>query len=151
MSGPFRWRLKLRAGCSRWTIPPEVILDLLSRTTGHLSPKEIYSALYPQYPGIGLPTIYRALELLQSLELVRRFRGTDGQSRSELKKGKSHYLHPHLVCTRCGRIADLPDCGEEMPTSIRRMGKALAEKCNFLITDQNIEFLGLCQDYKKGS
>lgn len=151
VSGPFRWRPKFRAGCSRWTIPREVIFDLLSRTTGHLSPNEIYSALYPQYPRIGLPTIYRALELLRSLELVRRYRDTDGQSRYELKKGKSHYLHPHLVCTRCGRIVDLPDFGEEISTPMRKRGKALAEKCNFLITDQNIEFLGLCQDYQKGS
>lgn len=115
--GPFQWRSKFRAGCSRWTIPREVILDLLSRTPGHLSAKEIYSALYPQYPGIGLTTIYRTLELLRSLELVHRFRGTDGQSRYELKKREGRYLHPHLVCTRCGRIVDLPDFREETARS----------------------------------
>ncbi len=151
MPGPFQWRYRFRTGCSRWTIPREAIVDLLSRTARHLSAKEIYAAVYPLYPGIGLTTIYRTLDLLRRLGLVRRVSGPDGQSRYELKREDGRNYHHHLICTRCGRIVDGRDFLEEEQAMMKKMAEALARKHHFLITDQNVEFLGLCQDCQKSS
>jgi Fur family ferric uptake transcriptional regulator len=148
MPGPFRWQHRFRAQCSRWTVPREVILDLLSRTSRHLSAKEIYAAVYSLYPGIGLTTIYRTLELLGRLGLVHKISTGEGQSRYELKKegGQDHH---HLICTRCGKIIDSRDFLEEELELVKKTGEALARKHSFLIQDHNIEFLGLCENCRK--
>jgi len=151
MLGPFQWRHKFRAGCSRWTIPREMILKLLSRSPEHLSAKEIYAAVYPFYPGIGLTTIYRTLDLLRRLGLVHRISGADGQGCYELKKVNGKDDHHHLICTECGRIVDGRDSFKEGLAILRKMAEALAKKHGFLITDQNIEFYGLCEHCQKAS
>jgi Fur family ferric uptake transcriptional regulator len=149
MPGPFQWQRRFRSRCSRWTVPREVILDLLSRTTKHLSAKEIYAAVYSLYPGIGLTTIYRTLELLGRLGLVHKISSGDGQSRYELKRGNSQGHHRHLICTRCGKIIDSRDFLEEELELVKKTGETLARKHNFLIRDHNIEFLGLCENCRK--
>jgi len=147
--GPFRWRHRLRTNCSRWTIPREVILNLLSQSAHHLSAKEIYAAVYPLYPGIGLTTIYRTLDLLRRLGVVHKISGPDGQSRYELKRVEGQDYHHHLICTSCGRIVDSRDFLEEELDMVKKMAKFLEKRHNFLITDKKIEFLGLCENCRK--
>ena len=96
MPGRHKWQYRFRENVSRWTVPREVILNLLSRTSKHMSAKDIYASLYSLYPGIGLTTIYRTLELLYRLGFVQKVTAGDGQSRYELKsedkkdQGKQH-------------------------------------------------------------
>lgn len=149
MPGPFWWQHRFRAHCSRWTVPREVILDLLSRTSKHLSAKEICAAGYSLYPGIGLTTIYRTLELLHQLGLVRKIPSGDGQSRYELKKEDRQARHHHLVCTRCGKIVDSREFLDEELEFIKKTEEALKRKYHFQVNDHNIEFLGLCEDCQK--
>lgn len=145
MRGCRRLKHALRENVTRWTVSREVILDLLSRSSGHMSAKEIHAALYAEHPGLGLTTVYRTLELLHRLGLVQKVASGDGQSRYELRSegGKGH--HHHLICTRCGRIIDYRDfIGEELEL-VKKSEEALAKKHNFLIRDHNFEFLGLCE------
>ena len=81
MPGRHKWQYRFRENVSRWTVPREIILDLLSRTSKHMSAKDIYASLYALYPGIGLTTIYRTLELLYRLGFVQKVTAGDGQSR----------------------------------------------------------------------
>lgn len=146
MPRPFQWQHRFRAHCSRWTLPREVILNLLGRTTRHLSAKEIYAAVYHLYPGIGLTTIYRTLDLLGRLGLVQKISTGDGQSRYELKRENGQDQHHHLICTKCGKIIDYRDFLEEELRLVKKTEETLTKKHNFLITDHNIEFLGICKD-----
>lgn len=145
MPGPMKWQHRFREQCARWTVPREVILDLLSRTSRHVSVKEIYASIFSQYPGIGLTTVYRTLELLYRLGLVHRVTSADGQSRYELNKGSKEDHHHHLICRKCGRIIDYCDFLQEELDLVKKTEEALAKKHNFLIQDHNIEFLGLCE------
>ncbi|MBN2206069.1 MAG: transcriptional repressor [Candidatus Aminicenantes bacterium] len=125
-------------------MPREVILDVLSRASRHMSAKEIYASLYAACPGTGLTTVYRTLELLQRLGFVRKFDAGDGQSRYELRGEGTQDHHHHLICTRCGKIIDFRDFIEEELELVKKTEDALAKKHNFQILDHNIEFLGLC-------
>jgi len=145
MPGPIKWQHHFREHCARWTVPREVILDLLSCTSRHMSAKEIYAIIFSQNPGIGLTTVYRTLELLYRLGLVHRVTAADGQSRYELNKGSKDAHHHHLICTKCGRIIDYRDFLQEELDLVKKTEGALAKKHNFLIQDHNIEFLGLCE------
>lgn len=136
---------KFREKVPRMTAPREAILGLLSRSSGHLSAKEIHAALYVARPDLGLTTVYRTLELLSRLGLVRKVDTGDGQGRYELKTESGAGHHHHLICTRCGRIIDYRDFVREEQDLVRKTAEALAKKHNFLIHDHNIEFLGLCE------
>lgn len=146
MPGKHQVRHKVRESGSRWTKPRDVILDILSRSKAHLSAKEIYDAIYSTYPGIGLTTVYRTLELFHQLGLVQKVASPDGQLRYELKaedSSKGH--HHHLICVRCGKIIDYQDFAEEEMELVKKTEKILSKKHNFIIFDHNIEFLGLCE------
>jgi len=145
MHGRGQWRHQFRDNACRWTAPRESILDLLSRARGHLSAKEIYAALTSTFPGLGLTTVYRTLELLNRLGMVRKVTAGDGQGRYELKGPSPEDHHHHLICTRCGRIVNYRDFLQEELELVKKTEEALAKKYNFAIQDHNIEFLGLCE------
>ncbi len=145
MPGPPKWRHRFQGHVSRWTVPREVILDLLCRTSKHLSAKEIYSYLYKSHPGIGMTTVYRTLDLLARMGLVTKLVLGDGQSRYEFKSSDREKHHHHLLCTKCGKIIDYSEFLDEELELIRKTEKKLEKKYNFKILDHNIEFLGLCE------
>lgn len=135
-------------GCGyRLTIPRQAILDVLARTTEHLSAEEIYLEVHKVHPAIGLTTVYRTLELLVKKGLVFKFDFGDRRARYELSespKGIGH--HHHLVCTGCGRIVDYTDFIEDEIELLKQTEKGLGEKYHFKITNHLIQFYGLCED-----
>jgi Fur family ferric uptake transcriptional regulator len=135
----------LKGKSSRWTFARQIVFDFLKHSSTHLSAKEIYNALHRSYPGIGLATIYRTLELLLQLGLIRKINAGDGQSRYELKAQNLAGHHHHLICLGCGRIIDYQDFAEKELQLVKKTEKVLAQKYNFLIKDHNIEFFGLCE------
>jgi Fur family ferric uptake transcriptional regulator len=146
LPGRRQWQHRFRENVSRWTLPREVILNLLSRSSKHMSAKELYASLYRLYPGIGLTTVYRTLELLFRLGFVQKVTSGDGQSRYELRSEDKKDHHHHLICTKCGKIIDYRNFVQEELELIKKTEETLARKHDFLILDHNIEFLGLCKD-----
>ncbi len=145
MPGRHKWQYRFRENVSRWTVPRKIILDLLSRSSKHMSAKDIYASLYSLYPGIGLTTIYRTLELLFRLGFVQKVTAGDGQSRYELRGGDKKDHHHHLICKKCGKIVDYRDFVQQELELILKTEETLAKKHNFHIQDHNVEFLGLCE------
>ena len=144
MRGRHKFRHRFEGHVSRWTMPREAILEFLSQSSKHMSAKEIYASLYDKYPGIGLTTVYRTLDLLARMGIVTKLALGDGQSRYELKSSEKEEHHHHLVCTRCGTIIDYSEFLDEELRLVRKTEERLAEKYNFEILDHNIEFLGIC-------
>lgn len=94
----------LRASDHRMTRPRRVVWDVLNSTSRHLSAAEIIAAVHELDPGINTSSVYRALGLFASLDLVRESRLTDDASTWEV-------AHPddviHLVCSLCGGTSHL--------------------------------------------
>jgi Fur family ferric uptake transcriptional regulator len=144
MRCPPWWHHRFRGFGYRLTIPRQAILDVLSRTSKHLSAEDIYLAVHKVYPAIGLTTVYRTLELLVQMGLVFRFDFGDGRSRYELAKGPNVKHHHHLVCTSCGRIIDYSELIDEEAKLLGEIEKTLSNKYRFKIHGHQIHFLGLC-------
>jgi len=141
---------RLRSHCARWTVPREEIFNVLVQTQQHLSAKDLYAWLRESNPDIGLTTVYRTLELLDTAGLVRKVFTGDGQVRFEYRRGDQSDHHHHLICTACGKILNYRDFEREELDLVSRTEEALARKHGFLIRDHNIEFLGLCEDCRPG-
>jgi len=148
-TGPPWLQGKFRGCGYRLTVPRQIILDVLSKTSKHLSAEDIYHAVHREYPAIGLTTVYRTLELLIQMGLVFKFDFGDRRARYELSEGpKSIGHHHHLVCTDCGRIVDYTDFIDEEIDLLKKTEKGLAKKYNFTITNHLIQFYGLCDKCK---
>jgi len=149
MAAPHRWRRRFRKQVRHWTLPREAILDLLSRTPGHLTAKDIYASLHKTHPGLGLTTVYRTLDLLVRSGLANRFAFGSGESRYEFNPAEKREHHHHLVCTRCGKIINYSDFVEEELELVKKTEQILARKYKFAIQDHNIEFYGLCEQCRQ--
>ena len=149
-TGPPWWHGKMKGCGYRLTVPRQAILDVLSKTSKHLSAEDIYLAVHKIYPAIGLTTVYRTLELLVQTGMVFKFDFGDRRARYELSEGpKSIGHHHHLVCTMCGRIIDYTDFIDEEIELLKKTEKGLSKKYNFKITNHLIQFYGLCEECQK--
>lgn len=147
----YQWCHRKIKGCGyRMTVGREAILDVLSKAEEHLSAEDIYMRVHKIYPNIGLTSIYRTLDILDSIGLVNKFDFGHGRARYELAEsstGKSH--HHHLVCTGCGLIIDYTDFIDEEVALLKKTEEGLSKKYKFNITNHLIQFYGLCNSCTK--
>jgi Fur family transcriptional regulator, ferric uptake regulator len=141
---------RLKNHCARWTGPRDEVFNVLVGTQEHLSAMDIFARLRPSSPEIGLTTVYRTIELLETAGLVRKVPGHGAEARFEYRRGDREDHHHHLICTACGRIVNYRDFETEELSLVQRTEERLARKHGFLIRDHNIEFLGLCRDCRPG-
>ena len=142
------WHSRFAGRGYRLTVPRQTILNVLSKSKEHLSAEDIYLAVHRVYPGVGLATVYRTLELLTQMGLVFRFDFGDGKSRYELAEGPNTNRHYHLVCTCCGRIISHSELVDEEIKVLKQIEQTISKKYNFKISSHQIHFLGLCDKCK---
>lgn len=69
----------------------------------HLSAEEIHDRVKEDHPEVGLSTVYRTLDLLTELGVVRKDDFGEGYSRYELATER---IHHHARCQECGRVIE---------------------------------------------
>lgn len=78
------------------------IYNIVNASYEHLTAEQIYAELKKIYPSVSRATIYNNLNKLCDLGLIRRVSLEDSPDRFDrIEK------HDHLVCQKCGRIADI--------------------------------------------
>lgn len=93
----------LRAAGYRVTTQRLVIHRALVGLARHVGAEELFEDVAPRLPNVSLPTVYAALDALEDAGLVRRIAA--GRGRALYDAGG--HEHHHLVCRRCGAVADL--------------------------------------------
>lgn len=89
----------LREKGFRITRQRKLILDVVRRQNCHLSADEIYRIVAQQHPTIDRATVYRTLNWLHDMGLVRTL---DGGSDRQLFEYATTHPHHHLICKQCG-------------------------------------------------
>jgi Fur family ferric uptake transcriptional regulator len=77
----------------------EALLDL-----GHATPEQICQHVQRATPTVNITTIYRNLELLENLGVVRHTHLGHGAPTYSV----SEHEHVHLVCHLCSRVEEVP-------------------------------------------
>lgn len=126
----------LRAAGYKMTPARLAVLQVLEQEGEHLEPAEILRRAQVIHPAIGRATVYRTLELLTQLNIVRPiYIGEHGPTYIRAEGG-----HHHLVCSTCGTVIDFDQCvADELSTE-------LAERFGFQIHSHLLEFYGYCAD-----
>lgn len=93
-------RQRLRVGGRRMTSQRQAILRILDASDGHIAADDVCRRLRAENPDISRSTVYRTLQTLEDLGLVRHAHDETG-ARSYHRAAEAG--HVHLVCRRCGR------------------------------------------------
>src|SRR2546426_12451285 len=96
----------LRKKGYRLTPQRHMILSVIQEADGHLSIDQITERVQNRNPYVSLSTVYRTLELLRELGLVRENHLPGEQPHYEIAEGKAHH---HLICRNCRAILHLDD------------------------------------------
>lgn len=96
----------LRKRGYRLTPQRYMILSVIQEAEEHLSIDQITDRVQQRNPYVSLSTVYRTLELLRELGLVRESHLPGEQPRYEIAEGHSHH---HLVCRNCRALIHLDD------------------------------------------
>ena len=126
----------LRAKGYRLTPQRRVILDILHHEGAHLTADDIYEQVKDKVEGVNRSTVYRTLELLESLGLTVKAELHGAHVYHHAEEGHHH----HLKCRACGKVIELP---EEALTALE---KSLLEKQGFAADLHHHVITGLCSD-----
>ena len=119
--------------------PRLVIYQELSNALSPLSPLEIYQTLLKKKKKIGLTSIYRSLELFESLGFVYKI--INGSNvKYKLCELENH--HHHIVCKACGNVVELNFC------DISDWSKKVTESTGYQVVDHQLNFYGFCKSCK---
>ncbi|MEZ4682117.1 MAG: Fur family transcriptional regulator [Caldilineaceae bacterium] len=132
---------QLRIAGYKLTPARQAVLQVIEQEGEHLEPAEILVRAQVIYPAIGRATVYRTLELLTQLQIVRPiYIGEHGPTYIRAAGG-----HHHLVCSSCGIVIDFDQCVAD------QMAKDLTERFGFQIQSHLLEFYGHCAECQQGS
>lgn len=112
------------------------ILEVLERSHAHPSHDQILEEAKKIYPNVSRATVYRTMELLVELNVVRSLYLSDPTQRFVSAFGGHH----HLVCNSCGKTIEFDRC------MIEGISQELSEKYGFQIQSHLLELHGLCAD-----
>lgn len=117
------------------TKPRQAVIEVLETYPEHLSHNQILEAGQKIFPQLSRATVYRTVELLVSLNLIRPLYLNDPTQRFVSAYGGHH----HLVCSCCGTIIEFDHCTADT------LAKELSQKYNFQIQNHLLEFQGICE------
>jgi Fur family transcriptional regulator, ferric uptake regulator len=122
-----------RAGGAR-----AAVLEALDREPCCLTAQEIFDSLRARGRRVGIASVYRTLDVLLSLGLVRRVDIGDAACYEPAQPGGEH--HHHVVCERCGKVAPFED--KRLEDAIDRLGRRLKYKVGV----HEVVLRGACPD-----
>ena len=130
------WDQELRSRGYRVTPQRQLVLEAVA-ALDHATPEEIAASVQRTARGVNISTIYRTLELLDSLGLVAHTHLNHGAPTYHLATEAGHV---HLVCQDCGKI------DEASPEEVAPLTKALDERHGFETNVSHLTVFGRCHD-----
>ena len=135
------WQDTLRAHGYRLTPQRQLVLEAVQGLE-HATPDDVFGYVHDRVSGVNMSTVYRTLELLEELGLVRH---------THLGHGASTYHsstepdHVHLVCRQCKRVFEV---GTD---SVSALVDTLRDERGFVTDVGHLTVFGTCADCARTS
>lgn len=131
---------RLDEACRKRGIPltvqrRSVFAAVLARSD-HPTAEQVFQDIQADVPGISRTTVYRALDTLVEMGLVRKASHLGAAARFDPNTERHH----HIVCRKCETVVDLSTRaldGLSIP-DLRKQG--------FIVDDYSVHFTGLCRE-----
>ena len=119
------------------TEPRRVVAQMVLERDSHFTANELVGEAKRARLGVGRATVFRALELFEQLGLVERLDLPNGEHAYVICRPAHHH---HVICTRCGRSAEVGDLG------IGSMAAEVESQTGYALDSHRIELYGLCPE-----
>ncbi len=123
----------------RMTPQRKLILDILHNENSHVTAEDIFTRIKSQLDGVNISTVYRTLDLLESLGLVVKSEFENGHIYHHAEEGHHH----HLTCQLCGQVQE---CAEDV---LESLGATLKIKYGFEANLNHLVISGICSKCAK--
>ena len=114
----------------------EIILDTLKANVVHPTAEYLYAILKSKEPNISLATLYRNLNQLADIGVIKKIDGLDTSSHFFLYT----HEHYHFICEKCKRVFDVSS--DVAPNIVQKT----EEETGFIVKKHDIVFNGICRD-----
>lgn len=136
-----RVRAQLHERGMRWTPQRRALVEVLVASSGHVTGTELVERCVALDPETTPSTIYRTLDVLEDLGLVRHSHGHDGRE-------EFHVLpltvHGHLRCEHCGATWEVETA------EASNLTRALARQRGFTVNLSHLTIVGRCAGCRGG-
>lgn len=130
------WRETLRERGYRLTPQRELILNAVD-ALGHATPDEVLVEVRKHSDAVNVSTVYRTLEVLEELGLVRHAHLSD---RAPTYHSVRDHEHFHLVCRNCHKVISVD------PDVIKPLLARLDADYSFTVDVGHLTVFGTCED-----
>ena len=130
------FRTKLRDSGYRLTPQRELILAAVD-TLGHATPDEVLAEVREHAQAVNASTVYRTLEVLEELGLVRHAHLRD---RAPTYHTVTDHEHFHLVCRNCRRVISVD------PNVLTPLLRQLESDHRFAVDVGHLTVFGRCEE-----
>ncbi len=118
------------------TVQRRDILRTVLERDDHPTVDQIFESVRGRIPGLSRTTVYRVLETLCELGMLRRLHHPGATVRFDGKVARHH----HLVCRICHKVSNVDSRrfdSIQLPSNLRQ---------GFLIEDFTVHFHGICRE-----
>jgi Fur family transcriptional regulator, ferric uptake regulator len=129
---------ELRRSGHRTSAPRSAVVESIGRQPCVMSAAEIAHRLREDGREVGTATVYRTLELLESMRLVQRLDIGGESARFEPAMPGGAHHHHHLICDDCGRVTPFED------SRLERAIEDLGERLDYDVGDHDVILRGTC-------
>jgi len=126
----------------RTTGPRRIVAELVADREGAFTAADLADAARARRLRVGRATIFRAIELFETLGVVERV---------DLPGGNHAYVacvphhHHHVICWRCGRATEIGDIG------IGSLARTVEQRTGYRVGEHRLEMFGLCPGCQRAS
>ena len=109
----------LRRRGLRWTPQRRTVVEVLAASDGYVTGAELVERCRARDPATTPSTVYRTLDVLEDLGLVRHGHGADGREEFHVLPAAEH---GHLHCAECGATWEIDARRGEAVAAVLRRG-----------------------------
>lgn len=117
----------------------ELVLRTVLENPIHPTAGAVYRQVRRQNPKISLGTVYRNLNFLAEMGLLKKISMPVGSDRFDGRLDE----HYHMACTRCGQVFDV-ECG-----ALQELDRRILELQGFQVQDRHLLLTGLCRECRQ--
>ncbi|WP_378956579.1 Fur family transcriptional regulator [Pelosinus sp. sgz500959] len=110
------------------------IYNMLASTHSHPNAEMIFNELQAMYPTMSLATVYKTMEILKEIGLVKILNAGEDSFRYDADTSD----HPHVRCMECGQVEDVDNIDSV------DFVKQVAQGTNYKLVNQQFYFYGIC-------
>lgn len=126
----------------RWTPQRRLLVEVLSQTDGHITGAELVERCRELEPETTPSTVYRTLDVLEDIGLIRHAHGLDGREEFHVQPAREH---GHLHCSVCGQAWEIE--ADDVSGLVRDFQRSRG----FSVDLGHLSVVGVCADCREES